>query len=96
MKPVHNNVVVKQVQEEQKQYGNILIPDMDKEAKTIKAEVLAIGPGLMSMNNTIIPMQVKVGDVIIFQAFSGIKIFVEGEEYITLKDQDIILKLNEK
>jgi chaperonin GroES len=89
IKPLHNHVVIKQQDETETMYGNIVVPDMGKE-KPLMGEVLASGPGLINLNGVLIPNTVEVGQTVIFPAFGGQKITVEGEEYVVCKEQDLI------
>ena len=89
IKPLHNHVVIKQQDETETMYGNIVVPDLGKE-KPLMGEVLASGPGLINLNGVLIPNTVEVGQIIIFPSFGGQKITVEGEEYVVCKEQDLI------
>jgi chaperonin GroES len=89
IKPLHNHVVIKQQDETETMYGNIVVPDLGKE-KPLMGEVLASGPGLINLNGVLIPNTVEVGQIVIFPAFGGQKITVEGEEYVVCKEQDLI------
>jgi chaperonin GroES len=87
--PKHNHVVIKQQDETEAMYGNIIVPDAGKE-KPLMGEVIAIGPGLRSgLTGEIIPMETKVGEIVAFPSFGGQRITVKGEEYLIYKDQDI-------
>ena len=89
IKPLHNHVVIKQQDETETMYGNIIVPDAGKE-KPLMGEVIASGPGVVNMNGIIIPNTIEVGATVIFPAFGGQRITVEGEEYIVCKEQDLI------
>lgn len=89
IKPLHNHVVLKQQDETETMYGNIVVPDLGKE-KPLMGEVIASGPGLINLTGTLIPNTVEVGQTVIFPAFGGQKITVEGEEYVVCKEQDLI------
>ena len=89
IKPLHNHVVIKQQDETETMYGNIVVPDLGKE-KPLMGEVIATGPGLINLTGTLIPNTVEVGQTVIFPAFGGQKITVEGEEYVVCKEQDLI------
>jgi len=89
IKPLHNHVVIKQQDETETMYGNIVVPDLGKE-KPLMGEILASGPGLINLNGVLIPNTVEVGQIVIFPAFGGQKITVEGEEYVVCKEQDLI------
>jgi chaperonin GroES len=87
--PLHNHVVIKQQDEIETMYGNIIVPDAGKE-KPLMGEVVATGPGVINMNGVLIPNEVPVGAVVTFPSFGGQRITIEGEEYIVCKEQDLI------
>ncbi len=89
IKPLHNHVVIKQSENTEEMYGNIIVADMGKE-KPLMGEIIAVGPGLYNLNGVLIPMTVEVGQLVAFPAFGGQKLTVEGEEYIICKDPDLI------
>jgi chaperonin GroES len=89
IKPLHNHVVIKQQDETETMYGNIVVPDLGKE-KPLMGEIIASGPGIINLNGALILNTVEVGQTVIFPAFGGQKITVEGEEYIVCKEQDLI------
>lgn len=85
-KPLGNNVWVELIQENQKTAGGLYIPDAAQE-KTQKAKVLAVGQGKVTLEGKIIPMQVKVGDIIFFGKFSGTQ---AGKDHLVLREDDIL------
>jgi len=89
IKPLHNHVVIKQQDETETMYGNIVVPDLGKE-KPLMGEIIASGPGLINLNGVLISNTVEVGQIVIFPAFGGQKITVDGEEYVVCKEQDLI------
>ena len=90
IKPLHNHIVIKQLDETETMYGNIVVPDMGKE-KPLMGEVLAVGPGIHSITGqTFIETKIQVGETVVFPAFGGTKMTVEGEEYIVMKEQDLL------
>jgi chaperonin GroES len=89
IKPLHNHVVIKQQDETETMYGNIVVPDLGKE-KPLMGEIIASGPGLINLNGVLIPNTVEVGQIVIFPAFGGQKITVDGDEYVVCKEQDLI------
>ena len=89
IKPLHNHVVIKQQDETETMYGNIVVPDMGKE-KPLMGEVIAVGPGTYSVTGTWIDTNVRKGEIVVFPAFGGTKMTVEGEEYIVMKEQDLL------
>jgi chaperonin GroES len=84
--------VIKQQDETDTMYGNIIVPDMGKE-KPLMGEVLAVGPGIYSVTGTWIDTSIKVGEIVVFPAFGGTKMTVEGEEYVVMKEQDLLAVL---
>jgi len=95
IKPLHNHVVIKQQDETETMYGNIIVPDAGKE-KPLMGEVIAVGPGLITINGTLIPNEVPVGAVVVFPAFGGQRITIKGDEYIVMKEQDLLAIIEEE
>ena len=95
IKPLHNHVVIKQQDETETMYGNIIVPDAGKE-KPLMGEVIASGPGVVNMNGIVIPNTTEVGATVIFPSFGGQRITVDGEEYIVCKEQDLIAILEDE
>jgi chaperonin GroES len=90
IKPLHNHIVIKQLDETETMYGNIVVPDMGKE-KPLMGEVVAVGPGIHSITGqTFIETKIQVGETVVFPAFGGTKMTVEVEEYIVIKEQELI------
>jgi chaperonin GroES len=81
--------VIKQQDETETMYGNIIVPDAGKE-KPLMGEVIATGPGIINMNGVLIPNTVEVGVTVVFPAFGGTKMTIDGEEYIVMKEQDLL------
>ena len=88
-RPLHDRVLVKRVEEEQKTKGGIIIPDTAKE-KPMQGEVIAVGPGRYEKGERI-PVDVKVGDKVIYGKYSGTPFTVEGDEVIIIKAGDRVL-----
>ncbi len=86
LRPLGNHLWVELIEKNEKTSGGIYIPDAAKE-KTQTAKVLATGPGKVSESGHIIPMQVKVGDVVFFGKFSGV---AAGDNYMVLKEEDVL------
>lgn len=87
-KPLHDRVLVRRIEQESKSSGGIIIPDSAKE-KPIEGEVLAVGPGARDDTGKMLPLDVKVGDTVVFGKWSGTEIKIESEEYLILKESDI-------
>jgi chaperonin GroES len=93
IKPLSNRVLVRRLEEEmQKTAGGIIVPDTAKE-KPQRGKVVAVGPGRLTDEGERIKVEVKVGDDILFGKWSGSEITVDGEEYLFMKDDDILAVL---
>ena len=88
-RPLHDRVVVKRVEEEGKTKGGIIIPDTAKE-KPMEGEIVAVGPGARDEKGTLVPLEVKKGDRILFGKWSGSEIKLEGEDLLIMKESDIM------
>ncbi len=88
-RPLHDRVLVRRVEAEEKTPGGIIIPDTAKE-KPVEGEVLAVGPGARDETGKIIPLDVKVGDRVLFGKWSGTEVIIDGEERLILKESDIL------
>lgn len=88
IRPLHDRIIVKRLEEEQKTKGGIIIPDSAKE-KPQEAEVLAVGNGKILEGGKIHPLEVRVGDKVLFSKYSGTEIKIDGEEYLILKEDDV-------
>ena len=96
VKPLHNHIVIKQQEETETRYGNIIVADLGKE-KPLMGEVVATGPGVYSITGQLfIETKVKVGEIVLFPSFGGQRIFVEGEEYIVCKETDLLATLEKE
>jgi chaperonin GroES len=87
-KPLHDRVLVKRIEQEAKTAGGIIIPDSAQE-KPIQGEVLAVGSGSRDENGNIRPLDVKVGDRILFGKWSGTEVKIDGQELLIMKESDI-------
>jgi chaperonin GroES len=95
IKPLHNHVVIKQQDETESMYGNLIVPDAGKE-KPLMGEVIAVGPGTPNLiNGELIPMSLKVGELVAFPSFGGQKLTIKGEEYLIYKESDIFTILED-
>ena len=88
-RPLHDRVVVRRVEQEEKSSGGIIIPDTAKE-KPMEGEVIAVGPGGRDDNGKLIPIDVKPGDRVLFGKWSGTEVKIEGEELLIMKESDIM------
>ena len=88
-RPLHDRVLVESLESEEKTAGGIIIPDTAKE-KPQEGKVVAVGPGAKSEDGKITPMDVKVGDQILFGKWSGTEVKVDGKEYSIMKESDIM------
>src|ERR1700739_4397063 len=88
-RPLHDRVVVKRVEAEEKSKGGIIIPDTAKE-KPQQGEVVAVGPGGRDENGKLIPIDLKAGDRVLFGKWSGTEVKLDGVEYLLMKESDIM------
>jgi len=88
-RPLHDRVVVRRIESEAKTAGGIIIPDTAKE-KPMEGEVVAVGPGARSDDGEIRPLDVKVGDRVLFGKWSGTEIKLDGEELMIMKESDLM------
>jgi len=89
IRPLHDRVIVRRVDAEDKTAGGIIIPDTAKE-KPAKGEVLAVGPGARDDRGHLIALDVKVGDFVLFGKWGGTEVKLDGEDLLVLKESDII------
>lgn len=89
LRPLHDRVIVKRLEEEKKSAGGIIIPDQAAE-KPVRGEVLAVGTGKRGDDGKVIAMDVKVGDTVLFGKYSGSEVKVEGKEYVVMREDDIM------
>ena len=88
-RPLHDRVVVRRLEGEQKTAGGIIIPDTAKE-KPQEGEIIAVGPGGRDESGKLIPIDLKVGDRILFGKWSGTEVKIDGEELLVMKESDIM------
>ena len=88
-RPLHDRVVVKRIDAEEKTVGGIIIPDTAKE-KPQEGEVIAVGPGGRDEAGKLIPLDVQVGDRVLFGKWSGTEVKIEGTELLIMKESDIM------
>ena len=88
-RPLHDRIVVKRIDAEEKTAGGIIIPDTAQE-KPSQGEVIAVGPGGRDESGKIVPLDVKAGDRILFGKWSGTEVKIDGEEFLIMKESDIM------
>ena len=93
IRPLHDRVIVRRMDEEKTSPGGIVIPDSATE-KPVKDEVLAIGKGKLLENGDVRPLDVKVGDKILFGKYSGTEVNVDGEDLLVMREDDITAIIN--
>tara|TARA_Y100001936_G_C15743614_1_gene492296 strand:- start:138 stop:425 length:288 start_codon:yes stop_codon:yes gene_type:complete len=93
IRPLHDRVIVRRMEEEKTSPGGIVIPDSATE-KPIKGEVLAVGKGKILESGDVRPLDVKVGDMILFGKYSGTEVNVDGEELLVMREDDITAIIN--
>ena len=88
-RPLHDRVVVKRIDAEQKSAGGIIIPDTAKE-KPSQGEVVAVGPGARDEAGKLIPIDIEVGDRVLFGKWSGTEVKIDGQDLLIMKESDIM------
>jgi chaperonin GroES len=89
IRPLHDRVIVKRVEEEEKTKGGIIIPDTAKE-KPVEGKVVAVGAGKILENGKKMALEVKKGDRVLFGKYAGTDIKIDGEEHLIMREDDII------
>lgn len=93
IKPINRNVLIKRVEEEEVKKGSIIIPPTVRE-KSIKGEVIAVAD--VRNNDEVGPMQVKIGNMVLFQQYSGREVEIDNEKYLIMKEEDILVIISRK
>jgi chaperonin GroES len=88
-RPLHDRVMLRRVEQEEKTKGGIIIPDTAKE-KPMEGEVVAVGSGVRDETGKIVPLDVKAGDRVLFSKWSGTEVNMDGEEFLVVKESDIM------
>jgi chaperonin GroES len=88
-RPLHDRVVVRRVESEEKTAGGIIIPDTAKE-KPQEGEIIAVGPGARDEAGKLVPLDVKAGDRILFGKWSGTEVKIDGEDLLIMKESDVM------
>jgi chaperonin GroES len=89
IRPLHDRVIIKRMEEERKTAGGIVIPDSATE-KPVRGKVIAVGNGKIMENGNIRPLEVKPGDVVMFGKYSGTEVKIDGEELLVMREEDIM------
>lgn len=89
IRPLHDRVVIERMEEERTSAGGIVIPDSATE-KPIRGKIIAVGKGKLLENGDIRPLDVKVGDNVLFGKYSGTEVKIEDEEYVIMREDDIM------
>ena len=92
IRPLHDRVIVRRTEEERTSPGGIVIPDTAAE-KPVRGEVIAIGTGKLLDNGSVRPLDVKVGDKVLFGKYSGTEVKIDGEEVLVMREEDIMAVL---
>jgi chaperonin GroES len=95
LRPLHDRVVVRRIEADEKTAGGILIPDKAKE-KPMEGEVVAVGPGARNEHGQLVPIDLKPGDHILFGKWSGTEVKIDGEELLIMKESDVMGVLDKK
>ena len=93
-RPLHDRVVVRRIEAEEKTKGGIIIPDNAKE-KPQEGEIISVGPGARDESGKIVPLDVKAGDRVLFGKWSGTEIKIDGQDLLIMKESDIMGVLDE-
>jgi chaperonin GroES len=88
-RPLHDRVVVRRIEEDEKTSGGIIIPDTAKE-KPVHGEVVAVGPGARNEKGEVQSLDVRAGDRVLFGKWSGTEVKIDGEDYLIMKESDIL------
>ena len=89
LRPLHDRVLVKRLDAQDEKHGSIIIPDSAKE-KPQEGKVLAVGKGTVAEDGRKIPLDVKAGDRVLFGKYSGSEVTLDGEEYLIMKEEDVL------
>jgi chaperonin GroES len=89
VRPLHDRILVRRMAEEEKTAGGLFIPDTAKE-KPQRGEIIATGKGRITEDGKILPLEVKIGDKVLFGRYSGTELKLEGQEFIMMREEDIL------
>ncbi|MCA9679180.1 MAG: co-chaperone GroES [Myxococcales bacterium] len=93
IRPLHDRILVKRLDEESKTTGGLFIPDTAKE-KPIQAKVIAVGAGKRDKDGKVVPLDVKAGDRVLFAKYSGTEVKIDGEEHLIMREDDLLAVLD--
>ncbi len=93
IRPLHDRLIVKRLEEEEKTKGGIIIPDSAKE-KPLEGSVIAVGNGKISAEGKVTPLDVKKGDKILFGKYAGTEVKIDGTEHLILREEDVLAILD--
>lgn len=93
IRPLHDRVIIKRLEEERTSPGGIVIPDTATE-KPIRGEVIAVGNGKILENGEVRPMDLKVNDKVLFGKYSGTEVKIDGQEYLVMREEDVMAVLD--
>lgn len=88
-RPLHDRIAIKPIQQEEKTMGGIIIPDTAKE-KPMQGEVVAVGKGTRTENGVVHPLEIKVGDKVLYGKWAGTEVKIDGQELIIMKEADVM------
>jgi chaperonin GroES len=88
-RPLHDRLVIRRIEEEEKTKGGIIIPDTAKE-KPQEGEVIAVGPGARDESGKLVPLDVKVGDRVLFGKWGGTEVKIDGQDLLIMKESDVM------
>lgn len=91
--PLHDRIIVKPAKAEEVTKGGIIIPDTAKE-KPMQGEVVAVGKGRVADDGKLIPMNLKVGDIVLYGKYAGTEVNIDGEEYLIMRESDVFAIIN--
>ncbi len=89
LRPLQDRIIVKRLEEENKTAGGILIPDTAKE-KPQRGEIVAVGKGKVTEDGKVLPVDVKVGDKVLFGKYAGTEVKIDGQDYLIMREDDIL------
>lgn len=88
-RPLHDRVLLRRIEQQEKTAGGIIIPDSVKE-KPMEGEIVAVGTGSRDDSGKVVPLDVKTGDRVLFSKWAGTEVTIEGKEYLVMKESDIV------